>query len=62
MSLFAVKSPSPPQVRARKFIGTLNNPDLTMVEEFLRAWFTTGKAIYVTGQLEKGNIEGTLHV
>ncbi len=30
------------------FIGTLNNPDTTMCESYLKAWHTAG-AVYVTG-------------
>ena len=46
---------------ALMFIGTLNNPDLTTCEDYLKAWHTTAGAEYVTGQLEKGT-EGTVHI
>lgn len=32
-----------------------------MAEEYLRKWFTAGKARYVNGQVEKGK-EGTVHI
>ncbi len=47
------------------YLGTLNNPtdhypDFDLAQ-FLEAWKTQAKAVYVTGQLEKGE-EGTPHV
>jgi len=42
------------------WLGTLNNPDTTSVEQYLKAWFDDG-ASYVNGQLEKGK-EGTVHI
>lgn len=36
------------------WIGTLNNPDMATAEEYLKLWHTKGKAVYVTGQVEKG--------
>jgi len=42
------------------WLGTLNNPDTTLVESYLKAWFDSG-AKYVNGQLEKGK-EGTVHI
>lgn len=47
--------------KARAWLGTLNNPDTTMVEAYLSKWFTEAKASYVNGQLEKGK-EGTIHI
>lgn len=47
--------------KARKWICTLNNPDTTTCEDYLKAWKDTAKAVYVTGQLEKGT-EGTVHL
>lgn len=48
-----------------RFIGTLNNPQEHykefMAEEWLKAIHTTHKAVFTTGQLEKGE-EGTLHL
>jgi len=43
------------------WLGTHNNPDVTMVEAYLQKWFTETEAVYVNGQLEKGE-EGTPHV
>lgn len=43
------------------WLGTLNNPDTTTVEEYLRLWHTQAKATYVTGQLERGEA-GTVHI
>lgn len=47
------------------YLGTLNNPtdhypDFDLAQ-YLESWKTKGKAVYVTGQLEKGE-EGTPHV
>ena len=42
------------------FIGTLNNPDTTTMEQFIGAWLKHGAA-FSTGQLEKG-AEGTAHL
>ena len=42
------------------WLGTLNNPDTTTVEQYLKGWFDDG-ASYVNGQLEKGK-EGTVHI
>lgn len=47
--------------KARMFIGTLNNPDLTVVEDYLKLWHTKAGAVYVCGQLERGE-EGTPHI
>jgi len=41
------------EVKSAKWIGTLNNPDTTVVQEYLKAWHESG-ARYVCGQLEKG--------
>jgi len=43
------------------YIGTLNNPDLTTCEDYLKAWHTSG-CVYVTGQVEKGKENGTVHL
>ncbi len=45
----------------RMWIGTLNNPDPAMVEDYIQAWHTKAEAVYATGQLEKG-AAGTPHV
>ncbi len=47
------------------YLGTLNNPtqhhpDFDLAQ-YLESWKTKGGAVYVTGQLEKGE-EGTPHV
>ncbi len=47
------------------YLGTLNNPtdhypDFDLAQ-YLESWKTKGKAVYVTGQLEKGE-EVTPHV
>jgi len=43
------------------WICTLNNPDPTFLSEYLEKWHTIGKALFVTGQLERG-AEGTPHL
>lgn len=43
------------------WIGTLNNPDTTTMEEFIKAWVDIAGAVYATGQLEKG-ANGTPHI
>lgn len=45
----------------RRWIGTLNNPDTSCMQEFLEQWVTRHKATYSCGQLEKGK-EGTVHL
>lgn len=47
--------------KARNFIGTLNNPDTTTCEAYLKAWKDVKGCTYATGQLEKG-AEGTVHL
>jgi len=47
--------------KARMFIGTLNNPDTTILEDIVHSWVTKAKALFCTGQLEKG-AEGTPHL
>lgn len=59
--LFTTKKKAAPQIRARKWIGTLNNPDTTVAEDYIRAWSKTTGAVYSNGQLEKGK-EGTVHL
>ena len=46
--------------KSRNWLGTLNNPDITDIELYLKRWYDTGAA-YVNGQLEKGD-EGTVHI
>lgn len=43
------------------WIGTYNNIDPVMCESYLEKWLSAGCA-YVTGQLEKGEKEGTPHL
>jgi len=43
------------------WIGTYNNIDTCICEDYLEKWHTLHKAVYVTGQLEKGK-EGTPHL
>ena len=45
---------------SRNWLGTLNNPDTTSCEQYLKACYTSG-ARYFKGQLEKGK-EGTVHI
>lgn len=47
--------------QAVKWLGTLNNPDLTTCEQFIHSWVSAG-ASFCTGQLEKGKECGTLHL
>lgn len=47
-------------MKARMFIGTLNNPG-DDYEGYLEAWTSKGQAAYCTGQLEKGEC-GTPHL
>lgn len=47
--------------KARMFIGTLNNPDETALPAYLESWHKLAGAVYVTGQLEKGE-NGTPHL
>jgi len=42
------------------WLGTVNNPDTSNVEDYLKKWFDDGAA-YVNGQLEKGK-DGTVHI
>lgn len=44
----------------RKWIGTYNNPTVD-AREFIERWHTHGGAVYVNGQLEKGE-QGTPHI
>ena len=43
------------------WIGTLNNPEIVFVEEYLEAWFKRPDCAFVTGQYERGK-EGTEHL
>lgn len=49
------------QTIARTYLGTLNNPDVDIIIDYLEKWHSTAKARYVVGQLEKG-VEGTPHI
>lgn len=46
---------------SRNWLGTLNNPDLTLAEDYLKKWKDVNKCTFVTGQVEKG-AEGTVHI
>lgn len=46
---------------SRTWLCTLNNPEPEFIIDYLEKWHTTGKARYVTGQLEKGE-NGTPHI
>lgn len=48
-------------VRSTNWLGTLNNPDIALTQEYLQKWYKDTGATYVNGQLEKGK-EGTVHV
>lgn len=47
--------------KTKRWICTLNNPDTSVMVEFLEQWHTRHGASYVCGQLEKGK-EGTVHL
>lgn len=47
--------------KGTQWLCTLNNPDAATAQEYLSKWFTTARARYVNGQLERGK-EGTLHL
>jgi len=47
--------------QARSWIGTLNNPDTALVQDYLKLWYSKAGATYVNGQLERG-AEGTTHI
>lgn len=49
------------QMTSQMFIGTYNNIDTTIAEAYLEKWHTQHKAVYVTGQIERGK-EGTIHL
>lgn len=51
----------PKTQRAYMVLATLNNPDTTVCEDYLKKWYTEHDARFVTGQLEKG-AEGTVHL
>lgn len=48
--------------KGRMWIGTYNNPDENQCERYLEQWHKVAKAIYVTGQLERGKECGTPHL
>lgn len=48
-------------MRSVNWLGTLNNPEVVLVEDYLKTWFTATGAKYVNGQLEKG-ADGTVHI
>jgi Putative viral replication protein. len=47
--------------KSSQWLGTLNNPDSSMAQEYLSLWKSKGGARYVNGQIEKGK-EGTIHI
>jgi len=47
--------------KSRMFICTYNNPPSGEAEQYLSKWHSQAKAVYVTGQLEKGS-GGTVHL
>lgn len=49
------------EFKARRWLGTLNNPDVALARDYLELWHTKAGARYVNGQVEKG-AEGTVHV
>jgi len=42
----------PSATRGVMFIGTLNNPDTTICEQYIESWTKLGGAAFATGQLE----------
>lgn len=44
-----------------RYIGTLNNPDTSVMVSYLEHWVTRHGASYCCGQLEKGE-SGTVHL
>ena len=62
------KKPSPEQakLKSRNWFASLNNPGVP-AQEFLERIYKDAPAVYVTGQLERGdgtdgNPEGTIHI
>jgi hypothetical protein len=47
--------------KGNNWLCTYNNPDTSMVEEYLSKWFHIARATYVNGQLERG-ANGTVHI
>lgn len=47
--------------KSSQWIGTLNNPEVALAEDYLSKWKSHGGARYVNGQVEKG-VEGTVHI
>lgn len=45
----------------RNWLCTLNNPDITLAEDYLKKWKDSPKCNFVTGQVEKGE-QGTVHL
>lgn len=50
-----------PDLRARNWLGTYNNP-VEDPEKWLKSLYETLKAVYVCGQVERGDKEGTRHI
>lgn len=51
----------PSSQRGIMWIGTYNNPPVDLLQDYLEKWQKQAGAVYVTGQLEKGE-EGTVHL
>lgn len=49
------------KMKSTMYIGTYNNIDTTIAEAYLKKYHTEHKAVFVTGQIEKGK-EGTIHL
>lgn len=52
----------PSAIRGVMFIGTYNNIDTTICEAYIESWTKTGGAAFASGQLEKGEKTGTIHL
>ncbi len=44
------------------WLGTYNNIDLTVAADYLEKWHSQHKAVFATGQVEKGKVDGTIHL
>lgn len=47
--------------KGRMWLCTLNNPDVTIMEDYIKLWVTQGGAVFSTGQIEQG-AQGTVHL
>ncbi len=48
--------------KATMWLGTYNNIDLTVAADYLEKWHSQHKAVFATGQVEKGKVDGTIHL